>query len=283
MKENINPYNETVFRETFKNTEIYKKLKQDFGEENLIWNKFFSLTMKKIDNPSGSTPREKFSTCFSMAPFYYLLPLLEKDYDTIYDLGCGKNVFKSYLPRLTGVGAERMHIVDDYSKIKDPAWPDISNKQDFENLPGWIKEKCEEQYVDTSDRRYNKKFYGDIDGFVDDKYVFEHQNYFQAVFSINALHYHPLNLLKKTILDFVSMVKIGGRGFLTLNLQRLIERTPEHFLVEKFSTNQPTKSQYEEFVRNELKDIDLNFLIVDIDLIVLDEGINGNIRLVFEK
>jgi hypothetical protein len=32
-------------------------------------------------------------------------------------------------------------------------------------------------------------------------------------------------------MDFASIIKVGGRGFLSLNLQRMIERESEQFLL----------------------------------------------------
>jgi hypothetical protein len=283
MSNNINPYNEIKFKSIFKKTKIYKKLKQDFGENNLIWLKFFNLRDDKILIDSA-TPRQQSRLQFSASVFYYLLPLLEKEYDTIYDLGCGANMFKPYLPRLIGVGAERVFFLPCYYNVKDPSWPDCKSILDLMNLPDWIKEECTQRNFPMIDKRYtNKTFFGDVDGYVDDKYVLEHQEYFQSVFSICALHFYSLTLFKKIVLDFVFMIKPGGRGFLALNLQRMIDRTPEQFLTQRFSTKYPTAFQFDQYLREELSTLALKFLILDIDLTLIDEDMNGNIRLVIEK
>lgn len=283
MIKNINPYNETEFKQIFTNTEIYKKLEKNFGEINLIWHKFFYQSTG-ISSPTDSTPRKQYSNKCSISVFYYLLPLIEQNYDAIYDIGCGVNFFKPYLPRLVGVGAEEimldMQLVNSYNNIKAPAWPMISNKTDFENLPNWIKQECVHQHkmpLPSAD------FYGDIHGFVDDVYIQEHQNCFQSVFSICALHLHPLHLFKKIVLDFVSIIKVGGRGFLALNLQRMIDRESEQFLLQEFLTVKPSKLQYDQYIRKELATLNVKFLILDIDLTIMDESMDGNIRLVFEK
>lgn len=283
MSDNINPYNEIEFKSTFEKTEIYKKLKQDFGENNLIWLKFFKLSANKI-KIDGFTPRQQARQQFSASVFYYILPLLEKEYDTIYDLGCGANMFKPYLPRLIGIGAERLLFLLCYYNVKDPGWPDCQSLVDLMNLPDWIKEECVQQHgVPIPDSSIDKTFFGDVDGYVNDKYVLEHQDYFQSVFSICALHFHSLALFKKIVSDFVFMIKPGGCGFLALNLQRMIEITPVQFLIQRFSTRRPTAFQYDQYLREELSTLDLKFLILDIDLTVIDEGMNGNIRLVIKK
>ena len=284
MIENINPYNEIEFRTTFTNTKIYKKLKQDFGEKNLVWYKFFFSQSTKLSSLRNGTPRKRYSNKFSISVFHYLLPMIEQNYDAIYDIGCGANLFKPYLPCLVGVGAEEiildMQLVDSYNIIKDPTWPMISNKKDFENLPDWIKQECTQQHkmpLPLAD------FYGDVHGFVDDVYIQEHQNYFQSVFSICALHYRSLQQFRKIVADFSSMIKHNGRAFLSLNLQRLIDATADQFLLQKFSTADPTKLQYEQYLRQELSTLNLKFLILDIDLTIMDASMDGNIRLVFER
>jgi hypothetical protein len=284
MSDNINPYNEIKFKSAFEKTEIYKKLKQDFGDNNLIWLKFFNLRANKI-KIDGVTPRQQARQQFSASVFYYILPLLEKEYDTIYDLGCGANMFKPYLPGLVGVGAERLVFLEYYRHVKDPSWPDCNSLADLMNLPDCIKEECVQQHgIPIPDSNsIDKTFFGDVDGCVNDKYVLEHQEYFQSVFSICALHFHSLTLFKKIVLDFVSMIKPGGRGFLSLNLQRIIERTPEQFLIQKFSTRHPTQFQFDQYLREELSTLSLKFLILDIDLTLIDESMDGNIRLVIEK
>ena len=288
MINNINPYNKTEFKKIFEHTGTYKKLEQDFGKENLIWEKFFhNSKLVTYKDSSEFTPRAVYNKYCSMAVFYYLLPLLENEYDAIYDLGCGNNMFKSYLPKLVGVGAEKIvankALINDYYRIKDQTWPDVTSLTDFKNLPVRIKEECVQKKLDISDQHYHnyKHFRGDVEGFVDHTYVSEHQDCFQSVFSICALHFHPLTMFKEIVLDFVSMVKTGGRGFLSLNLQRMIER--ESNLSRLFSTDTPTALQYDAYLRNELASVDLKFLILDIDLEVIDDSMDGNIRLVIEK
>lgn len=286
MSNNVEPYNETKFKSMFEKTEIYKKLKLNFSENNLIWHKFF---VNSSDNTliDSATPRQQSRSYFSVSVFYYLLPLLEKEYDAIYDLGCGANMFKTYLPHLIGIGAERACYLTQYNNIKDPSWPDCKDLTDLSNLPSWIKEECEQRQVTTINEgdidNINKTFFGDVDGFVNDKYVLDHHEYFQTVFSICALHYHSLALFKKIVLDFVSMIRPGGRGFLALNLQRMINQTPEQFLIQRFSTKHPTRLQFDQYLREELLTLSLKFLILDIDLTFMDGCIDGNIRLVIEK
>jgi len=123
----------------------------------------------------------------------------------------------------------------------------------------------------------------DIHDIVDADFIHGHQNYFKSVFSIGALHFRPLTDLKAVIQEFASMIATGGRGFLALNVMRMIERTPVEYLKQTLGTTVPTDNEYSEYIRRVLSEIDLDYLIVDVDLTVMDEWMDGNIRIVFEK
>ena len=233
---NISPYDEQQCRAYCQQLEFFNQIKTDF--KHLSWSKNF------VDQGRffRSTPREKFGTDyqsqFSMVPFYYLEKLLETNPTDIYDLGCGWNIFKKYIPNIIGVSPT-----------------------------------------------HNKDNYADIHDQVDDYYIKEHENYFESIFSINALHFIPLSELEKIVKGFASMVKPNGqgRGFLSLNLQRMIERTPDEFL-EKHINASPTAHDYEKYVLSVLEKIDVNYIILDVDLLYnLDDWMDGNIRIVFER
>jgi hypothetical protein len=227
MKPNINPYNQTEFQIKFIQSNIYKQLVLDFDQ--IIFEKYFT----SIPN---ITPRELWgsrTTLITAVPFYYLEYLLGKHPLTIYDLGCGWNVFKKYIPSIIGVGAE----------------PPTS-----------------EQY------------FGNQHDYVDDDFIKGHQNFFDCVFSINALHFVPLSRLQQRVLEFNSMIKSNGSGFLALNLARMLERD-----VQKFNNFSPL--ELDQYVRDQLYDLDINYKVFDVEFTSdnLDEYMDGNIRLVIEK
>lgn len=231
---NISPYDEQKCRAYCQQLEFFNQIKTDF--KHLSWSKNF------VDPGVTYTPREKFGTDyqsqFSMVPFYYLEKLLETNPTNIYDLGCGWNIFKKYIPNVIGVSPT--HNNDNYADIHDQ---------------------------------------------VDDDYIKGHENYFESVFSINALHFIPLSELEKIVKGFASMVKTNGkgRGFLSLNLQRMIDRTPGEFLIKHINAA-PTKHDYEKYVLSVLEKIDVNYIILDVDLLYgIDDWMNGNIRIVFER
>lgn len=244
----------------------------------------------------GKTPREQVENFFSMSVFYYLLPLLEKEYDKIYDLGCGKNLFKPYVPRLVGIGAEPIieqrrylrlgkKFISWYNNVKDPSWPLITNSGDFHNLPVCIQQECVNVHkIQVPDDFSKKIFHDDIPGFFDDQYVKGHQDYYKSVFSICALHFRPINKFYKLVKDFASMIQPGGRGFLSINLIRMIERTSQKIIIDLLGTTDYNKCHWERYIHSEISKIKgVKWLIVDVDLTLLDEAMNGNVRLVFAK
>jgi len=233
MKENINDYNSAAFELRFKQTEIYQKLIGDYDHVTFAKN----WGEQELLSPRP-TPRQEIGdkhyireTWFSAVPFYYLEFLLKKNPDKIYDIGCGWNIFKKYIPNIIGIDAENPN---------------------------------------------SKYFYGDIHDYVDDEFIKGHQNYFKSAFSINALHFVPLSNLKKVVTDFYSILAADGVGWISLNLERMIERD-----IDKFGKS--SQSELDTYVRNELDNNNIDYLVFDVDLSVCNEAMNGNIRLVMHK
>jgi hypothetical protein len=229
MQKNINSYNYLTFRPEFEKTEIYKQLDKEW--DILIFDDQFGIVNRK--GFPNTTHREQLaSRKFTLAPFYYLNILCEQNPREIYDLGCGWNIFKKYIPNIIGVGEE-------------PA-----------DGPG---------------------FHGDIWGRVDDEYVATHQNYFESVFSINALHFHPLSNLRKIATDFVSMIKPDGYGFLAINLARMLERDTDRFGLY-------SNADLENYVRTELYNIPgVDYKVFDVNLHQVNALNDGNIKFVCHK
>ena len=115
-------------------------------------------------------------------------------------------------------------------------------------------------------------------------FVKKHANQFHCAMSICSLHFISLLHFKQRILDFSSTIAAGGRGLVTFNVIRMVERTLPNDLMQLFQTTKPTKQQLAGYIDQVVRNISLNFLVVDnVVAQVSDEGMNGNIRLVFEK
>jgi hypothetical protein len=243
---NINEYDIVQCQEYCKQLPFFNQLKSDF--DHLSWtdadtyrlmHQHESLTFSRI------TPREYAGTVketvFSMIPFYYLKELFKKNPNQIYDLGCGWNIFKKYIPNIIGVSPKRESTLPEHFAAQ------------IDNM-------------------------ADVHGFIDEQYINTHQNFFESVFSINALHFRSGGLanFEKIVIEFASMIKPGGRGFLALNLARLINFTSDDFLKSINSDN-------DNYIRSVLQKINLNYIILDINFDIVESYMDGNIRIVFEK
>lgn len=223
--QNKNAYDQVEFEPRFRDTELYKRLCSEY--EVLDFAKSWNL--KHL-----ATPRQDWATrkrTFSVVPFYYLEFLTEPNPTNIVDLGCGWNIFKRYIPNITGVGAE------------------------------------------PPDSDY---FSGDVHDFVDDDFIGGHQQSFESVFSINALHFIPLSQMRQRVFDFHSMIKTNGVGWLSLNSQRMIERD-----LDKFGNKD--LNYIDSYIRDELCSLAIDWMVFDVDLETRDEYMNGNIRLIMKK
>lgn len=112
---NLNPYNLVDFKNQFVETPIYKQIKNDF--DVITW----EINIHAFKHPL-MTPREyRGSRIFSAVPFYYILQLGINS--KIYDLGCGWNIYKKYLPEIVGIDnssyADEQGLVDDEFVIKN--------------------------------------------------------------------------------------------------------------------------------------------------------------------
>lgn len=223
MIENLNPYNEAEFKKQFIGSEIYNQLVKDFDV----------VTFKK-NFDSFKTPRQEYGerrqTIFTACIFYYIEFLTRHNPREIYDLGCGWNIFKRYIPEVIGVGGE--------------------------------PESC-------------SNYYGDIHDYIDDDFVLKHRDYYESVMCIGTLNFLPLTDFKKIVAGFVSMIKPGGHGLLTLNIGPMIKKSST---VIGYTTD-----DYERYIRTELVGIDCEWEVVDVDLTVMSEMMNGNVRLVCHK
>jgi len=132
---------------------------------------------------------------------------------------------------------------------------------------------------------FDKTAEADVQEWFDDEFILKHSNEFDCAFAVNSLHYTSLKNVKARVNDFGKIIKKDGRGFITLNLQRLLENTEPHEYHELFDlSSRLTLKDYEEFLVQELTAIDYQILAFDILLNDenIDDWFNGNIRLVFK-
>lgn len=229
IQENINEYVEEEFSKTFTTTQLYADLSKDFDVIS------FKKNLDLIQALSRkTTPREWIGKRINyVRPYYYILKLLENNPKEIFDIGCGWNIFKKYIPNIVGYDLN-MSYADKRIYI-DP------------NSLQKLKESTE------------------------------------SAMSICAMHFCPLEDLENAINDFMSIIKPKGRGYLALNLLRMVERTSDAEKMKLFNKIDPSIDDYEYYIRKTLKKINCKYLVVDVDITPIDEFLNGNISIVFEK
>lgn len=115
------------------------------------------------------------------------------------------------------------------------------------------------------------------------EYIQNNLGKFDCAMSINALHFIPIDQFAKRILDFSTVIKKGGRGYVAMNSIRLIQFSPVTVLHQIFNTANPNVDQIKNYINTELQKLDLEFLVIDniIDSCP-NESLDGNIRLVFQ-
>lgn len=121
--------------------------------------------------------------------------------------------------------------------------------------------------------------YFDVEG----NYATNHLGEFDAAISINSIHFISLASFATQVKTFSTIIKKGGRGFLSMNTARMVDKTPEVELIKMFGSTQPTKEQLHDYINKEIEKIDLSFIVIDnLANEVYDEWLDGNIRLVFQ-
>lgn len=86
-------YNEEQFKIDFPKTEIGKRLLA----ETPRW-----MTTRYSPVDYDAQPRDTVLT-LRVAPFFYILKLLEQNPKQIADIGCGSNFFKNFIPEIHGI------------------------------------------------------------------------------------------------------------------------------------------------------------------------------------
>jgi hypothetical protein len=118
-------------------------------------------------------------------------------------------------------------------------------------------------------------------GAFDSEFSQAHKDEYESVFAINSVHFVSLIDFEKRLLEFINIVKSGGRGFVTFNVARMLERTSQEELKQLCVDTPQTIIDY---VCGIIQNISVKFLVIDLYIDKeMDEIMNGNIRLVFEK
>ena len=118
----------------------------------------------------------------------------------------------------------------------------------------------------------------------DNSFSIKYENQFYCAFSIDALHFVPITEFYNQIMRFLNIIQPGGRGYIALNSARLIDSSSEELLLKTFDTLTPTKNQVADYINEQIKKLPIDWLVIDNFITnTVDEFVDGNIRLVFNK
>jgi hypothetical protein len=127
-------------------------------------------------------------------------------------------------------------------------------------------------------------YHADEIDFFDAQFSRGHTEAYESVMSINALHFISLSDYGLRLREFANIIKPGGRGFVTFNVERMKEHTSDSEFTSLFSSATPDNKQLSNYILSETKSNLQNILVYDNFLNECkDEHLNGNIRIVFDK
>jgi hypothetical protein len=124
----------------------------------------------------------------------------------------------------------------------------------------------------------------DICDIFDKDFVAGHENFCQAAFTIDALHFCSILKFCDRVQDFSRLIKPKGRGYIAMNAARMLESTDNNTKQLLFGSISPENKIVADYFNTEIKKLNLEFLVIE-NLIEqkFDEYIDGNIRLIFQK
>lgn len=108
---------------------------------------------------------------------------------------------------------------------------------------------------------------------------------FDSIISMNAIHFTSINKFSETIINIKSLMKPKSRAYISMGSTVLVQHTSASELIELFGTTKPNKNQVCDFINNQIKCLDLNFLVIDNLILEIypKTSLDGDIRLVFEN
>jgi hypothetical protein len=124
-------------------------------------------------------------------------------------------------------------------------------------------------------------YYADQYDIFDEDFANNHQANYESAMAICSLNYRPLTEITNTVESFMSIIKPGGRGYISLDVAPMVSREDPSTLDDLFGTTTPIFHEVEDYIREKLSKLTCNYLVFDFDAEVNDPY-DGNLRIVFE-
>jgi len=128
----------------------------------------------------------------------------------------------------------------------------------------------------------------DVFDHFDEDFVLQHPEFYDAVITINAIHFHPIHSITKRLLMINQLLRPGGRAFVSTNLETWLMHTSKSDVLAIFG-GLPKFNTVMEYVHQQIMASNLEFLVIDYPVLAyarestIRDDHNGNLRLVFEK
>lgn len=114
-------------------------------------------------------------------------------------------------------------------------------------------------------------------------YSTKNKDKFESAIAVCSLHFISLTQFRNQVELFAQIIRRGGRGLVTFNSIRMVEKTPDEELMQLFNTTTPVPNQIETYIDQEIGKLTLKLLVAENFITdIHNEFIDGNIRLVFE-
>jgi hypothetical protein len=128
----------------------------------------------------------------------------------------------------------------------------------------------------------------DIHDYFDPEFAHGHQNYCDALISINAIHFSPIDSIAERLEWCADMVTPGGTGFIAFNFETWLMYTDRERCIELFGAT-PKFEDIVHYMDQQISSIGLDLIIYDWPVLrvppesTIRDDLNGNVRLVFRK
>lgn len=128
----------------------------------------------------------------------------------------------------------------------------------------------------------------DMFDYFDEEFVVGHTNQYDAVITINAIHFSPIDSIRNRLLMIDRLLKPNGRAFVSTNLETWLMHTDKKIVQSMFGPF-PRFEDIMKYIHQETLATGLNFLVIDYPILsyskesTVRDDLNGNLRVVFEQ
>lgn len=126
-------------------------------------------------------------------------------------------------------------------------------------------------------------YYGDHYDVFDADYATYHRDEFESAMAICSLQYATLTEIRNLAELFISVIKPGGRGYISFDIVPMVVREDPEILQELFNTTDPIAQVIDEYVIDQLSDLPCNYIVFDVDTCETQDAVDGTARILFER